>query len=159
MRPVKKKTYQDHTFALHIPLELDDDDLDSLKLEHLSWLCLLAHAWWRHLQMLPHTPLWERLAKLRLHVSIASFKQMISSRWIMLNLHFIFSWYIWWLGDKHESSLNLLLQATLAICSTLHLTILHINLRREHWSSCSLLEFNTWTQYFPMDKIYKSISM
>ena len=28
--------------------------------------------------MLPHTPLWERLAKLRLHVSIASFNQMIS---------------------------------------------------------------------------------
>ena len=34
-RPVEKKTYQDHTFALRIPLELDDDDLDSLKLEHL----------------------------------------------------------------------------------------------------------------------------
>ena len=36
MRPVKDKTYQDHTFALHIPLELDDDDLVLLKLEHLS---------------------------------------------------------------------------------------------------------------------------
>ena len=106
MRPVKKKTYQDHTFALRIPLELDDDDLDSLKLEHLSWLCLLAHPWWRHLQMLPHTPLWERLAKIRLHVPILSF-------------HFIFfSWYIWWLGDKHECSLKLLFQAMLAICST-----------------------------------------
>ena len=25
----------------HGPLELDDDDLDSLKLDHLSWLCWL----------------------------------------------------------------------------------------------------------------------
>jgi hypothetical protein len=32
----KKETYQDHTFALRIPLELDDDGLDSLKLKHLS---------------------------------------------------------------------------------------------------------------------------
>jgi hypothetical protein len=36
MRPVKDKTYQDHTFALRIPLELDDDDLVLLKMEHLS---------------------------------------------------------------------------------------------------------------------------
>ena len=36
IRPVKYKTYQDHTFALRIPLELDDDDLESLKVEHLS---------------------------------------------------------------------------------------------------------------------------
>jgi hypothetical protein len=36
MRPVRKKLYQEHTFALRIPLELDDDDLVSLKLEHLS---------------------------------------------------------------------------------------------------------------------------
>jgi len=35
MRPVKWKTYQDHTFALSIPLELYDDDLDSLKLDPL----------------------------------------------------------------------------------------------------------------------------
>ena len=31
MRPVERKTYQDHTFALPIPLELDDDDLDLFK--------------------------------------------------------------------------------------------------------------------------------
>jgi hypothetical protein len=36
MRPTIKKPYQDHTFALHIPLELDEDGLDSLKMEHLS---------------------------------------------------------------------------------------------------------------------------
>ena len=30
-RPVEKKTYQDHTFALSIPLELDDDYLDLFK--------------------------------------------------------------------------------------------------------------------------------
>jgi hypothetical protein len=35
MRPVRKKPYKEHTFSLHIPLELDDDDLVSLKLEHL----------------------------------------------------------------------------------------------------------------------------
>jgi hypothetical protein len=57
MRPVRKKLYQDHTFALRIPLELDDDGLDSLNLKHLSWSCLLAHAWWRHLQILPLYPI------------------------------------------------------------------------------------------------------
>jgi hypothetical protein len=36
MKLVRKKPYQEHTFALRIPLELDDDDLVSLKLEHLS---------------------------------------------------------------------------------------------------------------------------
>jgi hypothetical protein len=36
MRPVRKKPYQDHTFILRIPLELDDDGLDFFKLEHLS---------------------------------------------------------------------------------------------------------------------------
>jgi hypothetical protein len=36
MRPVRKKPYQEHTFALSIPLELDDNGLLSLKLEHLS---------------------------------------------------------------------------------------------------------------------------
>jgi hypothetical protein len=35
MRPVRKKPHKDHTFALHVPLELDDDGLDSLKMEHL----------------------------------------------------------------------------------------------------------------------------
>jgi hypothetical protein len=36
MRLVRKKPYQDNTFALRIPLELDDDGLDSLKMENLS---------------------------------------------------------------------------------------------------------------------------
>jgi hypothetical protein len=36
MRPVRKKPYQEHTFSLRIPLELDDDRLVFLKLEHLS---------------------------------------------------------------------------------------------------------------------------
>jgi hypothetical protein len=36
MRTGRKKTYQDYTFALRILLELDDDDLDSLRMEHLS---------------------------------------------------------------------------------------------------------------------------
>jgi hypothetical protein len=49
VRPVRKKPYQDHTFDLRIPLELDDDGLDFLKLKHLSWSFLLACAWWRYL--------------------------------------------------------------------------------------------------------------
>jgi hypothetical protein len=57
MRLVRKKTYQDHTFALRIPLELDDDSLVSLKLDHLSWLRLLGEV----LRIAPHTPPWERL--------------------------------------------------------------------------------------------------
>jgi hypothetical protein len=36
MRPVRKKPYQKDTFALRIPLELDGDDLDLLKLDYLS---------------------------------------------------------------------------------------------------------------------------
>jgi hypothetical protein len=36
MRPVRKKPYQGHTFALRIPLELEEYGLDSLRLEHLS---------------------------------------------------------------------------------------------------------------------------
>jgi hypothetical protein len=36
MRPVRKKPYQKHTFALRILLELDDNGIVSLKLEHLS---------------------------------------------------------------------------------------------------------------------------
>jgi hypothetical protein len=35
IRPVRKKLYQYYTFALCIPLELDNDGIDSLKLEHL----------------------------------------------------------------------------------------------------------------------------
>ena len=42
--------YQDHTFSLSIPLELDDDDLDSLMLEHLSWI---RFARWRHIDCSP----------------------------------------------------------------------------------------------------------
>jgi hypothetical protein len=36
IRSGRKKTYQDHTFALCNSLELDDDGLESLKMEHLS---------------------------------------------------------------------------------------------------------------------------
>jgi hypothetical protein len=36
MRPVEEKTYQEQTFALSNPLELDDDGLDTLKLDYLS---------------------------------------------------------------------------------------------------------------------------
>jgi hypothetical protein len=42
MIPVRKKPYQEHTFALCIPLELDYDRLVFLKLEHLSWSWLIG---------------------------------------------------------------------------------------------------------------------
>ena len=63
----------------------------SLQVDHLSWLCLLAHAWWRLLQMLPHTPLWEGLARLCLHISFARLNQRISSdmHHIELALHLL----------------------------------------------------------------------
>jgi hypothetical protein len=92
---------------LRIPLELDDDGLNFLKLKHLSWSCLLARAWWRHLQILPHTPLWESLALLCLHESIASFNHKISSEmdhielalWnflkVLINLDFILCTLTW----------------------------------------------------------------
>jgi hypothetical protein len=58
MRPIRRKPYQEHTFALRIPLELYDDRLVLLKLEHLSWSCLLGES----CELLPHTLLWERLS-------------------------------------------------------------------------------------------------
>jgi hypothetical protein len=42
MRPKRKKPYQDHTFALRNPLDLDNDDLDLLNLPHLYWMRLLG---------------------------------------------------------------------------------------------------------------------
>jgi hypothetical protein len=36
MRPVRKKPYQEQTLTLRVPLELDEDDLDHNKMEHLS---------------------------------------------------------------------------------------------------------------------------
>jgi hypothetical protein len=36
MRPVRKKSYQEQTLTLRIPLQLDDDDLDRNKIERLS---------------------------------------------------------------------------------------------------------------------------
>jgi hypothetical protein len=36
MRPVRRETYQEQTFALCISLELDDDDLLHLKMEFFS---------------------------------------------------------------------------------------------------------------------------
>ena len=44
------KTYQDHTFSLSIPLELDDKDLDLLNMEHLSWF---RFAQWIHIDCSP----------------------------------------------------------------------------------------------------------
>jgi hypothetical protein len=36
MRLAKEKTYQGQTFSLHISLDIDDEDLGTLKLKHLS---------------------------------------------------------------------------------------------------------------------------
>jgi hypothetical protein len=98
MRPVKKKPYQEYTFAFCIPLELDGDDLDLLKLDYLSWLRLLGEV----LRIAPpYFTMGETLEKY-LDMSITtkwtlSFKQMISSRSLSLSctstwstLYFIF---------------------------------------------------------------------
>jgi hypothetical protein len=72
MRPVRKEPYQDHTFALHILLELDDDGLDFLKLKHLFLIMLASTCLMKTSPNTPppHTAIWESLALLRLHVSI-----------------------------------------------------------------------------------------
>jgi hypothetical protein len=65
MRPVRKKPYQDHTFALHFSLELDGDDLDLLKLDYLSWLRLLGEV----LRIaLPYFTMGETLVEIYSHV-------------------------------------------------------------------------------------------
>ena len=85
MRPVNKKIYQDHTFALRIPLELDDDDLCSPQdgtpfLIVLACICLTkTHISSSILNMgEPH------LAHLHISITIkymASFKNIESSIW------------------------------------------------------------------------------
>ena len=87
VRPVKEKTYQDHTFALRIPLELDDDDLVLLKVEHLSWLCMLALAWWSLANCSPIL-LWERLSFRHVFTSPWSpYRWQASSMWSLRDVH------------------------------------------------------------------------
>jgi hypothetical protein len=62
MRPVRKKYYQDHTFALRIPLELDDDGLDLLKLKHLFLIMLASTCLMKTFPYTLHTVIWESLA-------------------------------------------------------------------------------------------------
>ena len=79
-----------HTFALRIPLELDEDDHAHLKMEHLSCLRQLGE----DLQIDPpystmgEPLLWASLHTPMITIRMASFKHMISSRWRILNLHF-----------------------------------------------------------------------
>ena len=86
-RPAKDKTYQDHTFR--IPLEIDDDDLVLvlLKLEHLSWLCMLALAWWSLVDCSPML-LWERLSFRLIFTSPWSpYEWQASSIWSLRDVH------------------------------------------------------------------------
>jgi hypothetical protein len=82
MRPERKKPYQDRTFALHNPLELDNDDLDLLKLDHLSWMRLLGEV----LQIAPlYSTMGETLFK---HIFTYPWSQYIwqaSSIWSLLD--------------------------------------------------------------------------
>ena len=122
MRSVKEKTYQDHTFALRIPLELDDDDLVLLKLEHLSWLCMLALAWWSLVNCSPIL-LCERLSFR--HIFTSPFGWKATSIWSLWYgsswtcTSFLLSLSCWCLEGTQEISLHLILQDTLAIGSTL----------------------------------------
>ena len=111
----KKQTLSRSYLCLaHIPLEVDDDDLVHLKMEHLSWLHLLVE----DLQIAPHTPMGEPLFWECLHISmisirLASIKHMISSRcssWTCTS--FLHSSSCWCLEDTHERLLNILLFKT-----------------------------------------------
>jgi hypothetical protein len=65
MRPVRMKPYQDCTFSLCITLELDDDILDLLKLDYLSWLRLPGEV----LQIdPPYSTMGETLVEISSHV-------------------------------------------------------------------------------------------
>ena len=55
MRTAKGKTYQDYTFALSIPLELDVDDLVLLKMEHFL-CCSCSRSLDEDLRLAPQTP-------------------------------------------------------------------------------------------------------
>jgi hypothetical protein len=91
-RALKEKSYQEQTLTLHIPLELDDEDLDRIKMEHISWLCLFGD---EGLQITtPYftmgEPLIRHILSIHDHHMNASLKHKTSSRWIILNLHFIY---------------------------------------------------------------------
>jgi hypothetical protein len=82
MRPVRKKPYQEHTFALRILLELDDDDVVSLKLEHLSWSCLLGEV----LRIAPpYSTMGETLFKHVFTYTWSQYRWQASSIWSLLD--------------------------------------------------------------------------
>jgi hypothetical protein len=89
MRPARKKPYQENTFALCIPLDLDDDGLVSLKLEHLSWSCLLGEV----LQIAPpYSTMGGTLFKHIFTYSQSQYRRQASRIWspidFILNLRF-----------------------------------------------------------------------
>jgi hypothetical protein len=101
----KRKTYKGHTFALGIPLDLDDGASCFIQVGMPTWSLLLREDSW----LLPHTPLWESSIEAHLHKSIITkwktrFKHDLIDIQI-LNLPFtilmtskldgILSWAIW----------------------------------------------------------------
>jgi hypothetical protein len=89
MRPVRKKPYQDHTFFLRIPLNLDGDGLLFLKLDHLSWLRLLVEV----LRIAPpYSTMGETIVEISSHVHYHQMDTKLQACDIfymsILNLHF-----------------------------------------------------------------------
>ena len=126
----------------HIPLELDDDNLVHLKMDLLSWLHLLDEDF----RIAPpysygrDSSLWQCLHISMITMMMASFKHMISSRWIILILHFISSYFImlmswrdtWYVTSSYSSRHT---------CYRLNhlMTNLWMTLWITHWSSLDLL--------------------
>jgi hypothetical protein len=89
MKPVRKKHYQDHTFALRNPLELYGDGLLSLKLDRLSWLRLLVEVLWI---APPYSTMGETIVEISSHVHYHQMDTKLQACDIfymsILNLHF-----------------------------------------------------------------------
>ena len=144
----KTETLSRANLTLRIPLELDDDDLDRNKVERLSWLCLHEEVW---RIAPPYTIMGETLLRhiftYMIFIWMASFKHMISSRRLILNLHFISSFFIvlmsWRYTLEHTQS-----------CSSRHTChlIFYIFFFLQPWSQHMV-------QALPMDTSYKYNSM
>ena len=139
----KTETLSRANLTLHIPLELDDGDLDGNKVERLSWLCLHEEVW---RIAPPYTIMGETLLRhiftFMIFIWTASFKHMISSRWLILNLHFISSFFIMLMSWRYALELTPSLSSR-HTCHRLksYMTNLWITPWLTPWSSLNLLHF------------------
>ena len=144
MRPVREKTYQDHTFALSIfYLSLMMTILFTSRWNSF----LIALAWWRYANCSP--TLWERplLTESVFTYSWSSFEWQASSMWSLRDgsswscTTFFHSSLYRCLENAHDVSPHLLLQDILDISSIITWPIFELLLWLAHWSSLDLLLF------------------